>query len=129
MPGYSVAVDGGVVLTEDGSNALFVHPFTGQPFRSETAALSWNLLMLATALGCETNTQDLSKCDPLRAFATGRCSFAQPQYCKLVDRFASLTTVARKHPRAGWGESFQHKRARKPENLWGKLPPGEGWDK
>lgn len=35
----------------------------------------------------------------------------------------------RSHPRAGWEESFQHKRARKRENLWGKLPLGEGWGK
>lgn len=47
------------------------------------------------------NATDLSKCDPLRAFATGRCSFAQPQYCKLVDGFASLTRVTRRQRRAG----------------------------
>jgi hypothetical protein len=116
MPGYSVTVDGGVVRTEDGSNALLVHPFTGQPFRSETAALSWNLLMLATALGCEVNSQDLSKCDPLRAFASGRCSFAQPQFCKLVDRFASLTTVSRKHQRAGGNGSYGRR-----QFVWGGL--------
>jgi hypothetical protein len=101
MPGYDLAADGGVTRNEDGSNAPLVHPFTGQPFRSEAAALSWNLLMLATALGCEPGTGDLSKCDPLRAFAAGRCSFAQPQHCKLVSGFASLTRVTRAHRRAG----------------------------
>ena len=101
LAGYDPAVDGGVLRTEDGSGAPLLHPFTGQPFRSETAALSWNLLMLATALGCDPNNNDLSKCDPLRAFAIGRCSFAQPQYCKLVDGFASLTRVTRKDRRAG----------------------------
>ena len=33
------------------------------------------------------------------------------------------------HPRAGWEESFKKKRPRKPENLWGDLPMGAGWDK
>ena len=33
------------------------------------------------------------------------------------------------HPRAGWEESFQKKRPRRPENLWGDLPIDEGWDK
>jgi hypothetical protein len=116
MAGYDVAVDGGVVRTEDGSNAPLRHPFTGQPFRSEKVALSWNLLMLATALGCQTNATDLSKCDPLRAFATGRCSFAQPQYCKLVDGFASLTRVTRKVRRAG-GNGVYGRR----QFVWGGL--------
>ncbi len=100
-PGYDPTQDGGVLLTEDGSNVPLTHPFTGQPFASETAALSWNLLMLATALGCQVDTQDISQCDPLRAFATERCSFAQPQLCALVGGFAKLTRVTRKHRRAG----------------------------
>ncbi|HEU4430412.1 MAG TPA: hypothetical protein VFT98_16750, partial [Myxococcota bacterium] len=112
MPGHDAGVDG----TAGG----LVHPFTGQPFRSETAALSWNLLMLATALGCETNTTDLSKCDPLRAFARARCSFAQPQYCKLVDGFASLTRVTRKHRRAG-GNGLYGRR----QFVWGGLGSAE----
>ena len=33
------------------------------------------------------------------------------------------------HPRAGWEASFQKKRPRKPENLWGDLPIDEGRDK
>jgi hypothetical protein len=111
MPGYDVNVDGA-------SAAL--HPFTGQPFRSETAALSWNLLMLATALGCEVNTSDLSKCDPLRAFASGRCSFAQPQFCKLVDGFASLTRVTRKHRRAGGNGAYGRR-----QFVWGGLGSAE----
>jgi len=32
-------------------------------------------------------------------------------------------------PRAGWEASFLRKRPRKPENLWGDVPVGEGWDK
>ncbi len=116
MSGYDVAVDGGVVRTEDGSNAPLLHPFTGQPFRSETAALSWNLLMLATALGCESNGNDLSKCDPLRAFALGRCSFAQPQFCRLVDGFASLTRVTRAHRRAGGNGAYGRR-----QFVWGGL--------
>ena len=107
-PGYDAGVDG--------TAAGLVHPFTGQAFRSETAALSWNLLMLATALGCEVDTSDLSKCDPLRAFATGRCSFAQPQYCKLVDGFASLTRVTRAHRRAGGNGAYGRR-----QFVWGGL--------
>jgi hypothetical protein len=112
MPGYDPSVDG--------TSTGLVHPFTGQRFRSETAALSWNLLMLATALGCETNTRDLSKCDPLRAFASGRCSFAQPQFCRLVDGFASLTRVTRKHRRAG-GNGVYGRR----QFVWGGLGSAE----
>ena len=116
MPGYDPAVDGGIVRSEDGSGAVLVHPFTGQPFRSETAALSWNLLMLATALGCEANTTDISECDPLRAFVSGRCSFAQPQHCKLVDGLAALTRVTRAHRRAG-GNGVYGRR----QFVWGGL--------
>jgi hypothetical protein len=99
--GYDPAVDGGVVLSEDGSGGLYRHPFTGQPFASETAALSWNLLMLATVLGCEANAESLDACDPLRTFAKGRCSFAQPQRCALVGGLAGLSGVTRKLERAG----------------------------
>jgi len=112
MPGYDANVDG--------SATGMLHPFTGQPFRSESAALSWILLMLATALGCETDTNDISKCDPLRAFASGRCSFSQPQYCKLVDGFASLTRVSRRHRRAG-GNGVYGRR----QFVWGGLGSAE----
>ncbi|MBM4383135.1 MAG: hypothetical protein FJ091_07155 [Deltaproteobacteria bacterium] len=76
--------------------------------------------MLATALGCEVDTSDLSKCDPLRAFATGRCSFAQPQFCKLVDGFASLTRVTRSQRRAG-GNGVYGRR----QFVWGGLGSAE----
>jgi antitoxin component of MazEF toxin-antitoxin module len=31
-------------------------------------------------------------------------------------------------PRAGWESAFKASRPRRSENLWGELPPAEGWD-
>ena len=48
---------------------------------------------------------------------------------KLRVREQAIVIEQAPHPRAGWEESFKKKRPRKPENLWGDLPVGEGWDK
>ncbi|MGQ0750598.1 MAG: AbrB/MazE/SpoVT family DNA-binding domain-containing protein [Betaproteobacteria bacterium] len=42
---------------------------------------------------------------------------------------AILIEQAADDPRAGWEDSFRARRARKPEDLWGDLPPGEGWER
>ena len=57
-----------------------------------------------------------SKLDPLRPV-------------QLQVRERAILIEQAPHPRAGWEESFKKKRPRKPENLWGNLPMGEGWDK
>ena len=47
---------------------------------------------------------------------------------QLKVRKQSIVIQQARHPRAGWAESFRKKRPRKPENLWGALPPADNWD-
>jgi hypothetical protein len=50
-----------------------IHPFEGQVFSSELAAVSWNLLLLATSLGV------------LDPYSTTSCSLLRPELCSPPD--------------------------------------------
>jgi len=82
---YDPRVDGCVAPGPGGcesANAL-VHPYTGQQFQSELAALSFNLMMF-TAIndGFFDNTPSE---DGVRGRATnGSCNFETPQFCEAV---------------------------------------------
>ncbi|MGH8673597.1 MAG: AbrB/MazE/SpoVT family DNA-binding domain-containing protein [Burkholderiales bacterium] len=52
---------------------------------------------------------------------------SRPVQLKVLKQSIVIEQAA--HPRAGWAQSFRKKRRRKPENLWGTLPPAEHWDK
>lgn len=93
-PAYTPSVDGSIadlaIPAEFGASA-------GQPFASEMAALSFNLQLLLVALSAPTDGPPaLDQLDPNRPYAfydpaepetvedRGRCSYAQPQHCRVM---------------------------------------------
>jgi len=111
-PGFDPAVDGGVPAAVSlgfaagigpvpglGSPALgpiaFTqgHPFTGQTWRSELAALSWNLQMLLVAVSTQVSTpgaDPVAAFDPAAPYRTDGCSFVKPQLCEGVTALVGL---------------------------------------
>ena len=87
---YDVAADGTTGCAA--ASGCRRHPFTGQPFSSELAIVSWNLLMLAAGLGGIDGAVNLDTLDRAQPLALGRCSYRQPQYCALVSLLASHLT-------------------------------------
>lgn len=78
-----------------GTSARLVHPYSGRPFPSEMAALSWNFLAMLAAMstGGEAEPGRFDPANPYAHYdpndprshaAQGQCSFAQPQYCSMV---------------------------------------------
>lgn len=69
------------------------HPFTGQAWRSEMAALSWNLQTLHVLLSLPAASPELSDprygFDAANAFRSDGCSYAKPQLCSGVIYMAS----------------------------------------
>ena len=69
------------------------HPFTGQSWRSEMAALSWNLQIALVAFSLPASSPLLSDprygFDPAHAYRTTGCSYVKPQLCSGVRVFAS----------------------------------------
>jgi hypothetical protein len=74
-------------------------------FKSEMAALSWNLLQTLVAFSSATDPTDpdLDDFDPgdPASLDRGQCSFAQPQFCSSVISFLSITGAQRNSLRAG----------------------------
>jgi hypothetical protein len=88
-------------------------PATGLQFRSEMAALSWNMLMTLVAFSrapgeTDPRLPDPDQFDPLNPVRTGPglCSFVQPQYCSSVISFFSITGAQRNSVRAGGNGQF-----------------------
>jgi hypothetical protein len=107
-PGYDPRVDG----TTAGVN----HPFTGQPFRNELGAVSWNLLMGLVGLSLPArdfgategprHAPDRSDFDASDPFRAGGCSFREPQWCSAVSAFLGLSGVRRNDVRAAGNGRF-----------------------
>jgi hypothetical protein len=108
LPGCRGPHDPGYDPRADGTTRGLRHPFTGQPFRSELSALSWNLLMTATTLSTagQGGARSRFAFDALRPFRSGGCSFREPQWCSGVASFLSLTGVQRDAIRAGGNGAF-----------------------
>jgi hypothetical protein len=78
-----------------------VHPFTGQSFTNELAAVSWNLMMLASALSSAVDTDDAGAAggagtdgfDPANPFRLDGCSYVKPQLCADVRSLQNFTTA------------------------------------
>jgi hypothetical protein len=102
---YDIALDGTVCPAGTFASCRR-HPFTGQVWSSEMAVLSWNLLMLATALGATDNATSLSVLDRAQPLALGRCSFRQPQYCAFVSGLAAQARNTHSSIRAGGNGRF-----------------------
>lgn len=103
LPGARGPADAGYAPADDGTTAGLLHPFTGAAFRSETAAFSWNLLLLLAAqsraaLPAAPATDELDPALPLR---TDGCSFLVPQQCREVEAFLSVVTNERSDDPSG----------------------------
>jgi len=108
LPGCRGPDDPGYRRDRDGSTGGAVHPFTGQPWRSETAILSWNLLMALTGFSQPSDPAhpEVDEFDPERPFRRGACSLAQPQYCGTVADFWKPFRTKRNDIRAGGNGRF-----------------------
>ncbi len=111
-PGYNINVDGST-FGDDSVVAIpgqyqRVHPFTGQQWHSEMAIVSWNVLMVITALSLPEDPdhpQD-DEFAPNDPFRTNGCSFAAPNYCGNVSAYDSITGVRRNAVIAGGNGQF-----------------------
>jgi len=67
---------------------------TAQIFRSELAAVSWNMMLFLVATSCDVAKDGVStnrECfQPADAYNPERCSFAAPQFCANVKGFLGL---------------------------------------
>jgi len=88
------------------------HPFTGQPWQNEMAALSWNFqALLVTQSGSFTDAlataPDLNSAIQI-AYSTdpGACSFRQPQFCETPEAFFAVVGVERSTVSAGGNGRF-----------------------
>jgi hypothetical protein len=100
----------------DGTVAGVLQPFTGQQFRNELAAVSWNLLMGLVGLSLPArdfgdttgprHAPDRGDFDLQSPFRHGGCSFAEPEWCGSVTAFLGLTGVRRNSIRAGGNGVF-----------------------
>ncbi|HVP27881.1 MAG TPA: DUF1302 family protein [Myxococcota bacterium] len=98
-PGYNPAIDG---IPDQ------VQPFTGQPFRSEMAEVSWNFLQLLVALSAPPAGQPAgrNRFDSANQFRTDGCSFAVPQFCSNLFDFYTVTGNRRQTIDAGGNGRF-----------------------
>jgi hypothetical protein len=116
LPGCRGPGDKGYDPRIDGTVAGLLHPFTGQQFQNELAALSWNFLMGLVgfslpprAFGDRTGPrdaprpQDFDSADPFRA---GGCSFREPQWCSNVAAILRLSGTRRNDMLAGGNGTF-----------------------
>jgi hypothetical protein len=114
-----------VVLPGCALGAGLLHPFTGQPFQSEMAALSWNALMVFATLSLpdDRDGDDVAdrpqpgdpffpyrfdEFDPLRPFFRddNGCSYWNPSVCKNVASLLGLSAAQKRTVEAGGNGRF-----------------------
>jgi len=133
-PGYDPAVDGGDPSAVSigfpagigpvpalGNAALgpiaFTqgHPFTGQTWKSEMAAFSWNFQALLVAFSTSINdptapgdpgSDPALRLDPSRPYRTDGCSFVVPWKCSAVRAFWGILGTTRNNLLAGGNARF-----------------------
>jgi hypothetical protein len=105
LPGCRGPGDPGYNAVQDGTtNMLAPHPFTGQNWKSEMSALSWNFLIELVGLSglglpdAERVIDEFLASNPL---AKDRCSFAKPQLCSNVMAIYAIAHTTRRTIRAG----------------------------
>jgi hypothetical protein len=103
LPGCRGPGDPGYDPTVDGTVSGLVQPFTGQQFRSEMAAASWNVLMglVGSSPPPADGSLPINALDVNDPFRKGGCSFAQPQWCLAVAALFGTTGIQRNDIRAG----------------------------
>ncbi len=81
-----------------------------QIFRSELAALSWNMMMFLVTASCDIFEDDVAndpECfNPADAWRPDKCGFAAPQYCGNVKGFLGVGSPNRNRVEAGGNENF-----------------------
>ena len=81
-----------------------------QIFRSELAAISWNMMLFLVATSCDIMEDDIGgdpECfNPTDAYRSGKCSFAAPQFCANVKGFLGVGGPNRNRVQAGGNERF-----------------------
>ncbi|MDJ0787217.1 MAG: hypothetical protein QNK05_10460 [Myxococcota bacterium] len=124
-PGYDPRVDGSASGPAAATSIVLsptapfqrVHPFTGQPFRSEMAVLSWNFMMMLVGFsrGEELSPEgtrppvllaDDDEFDPNFPFRNDACSFAKPQFCSAFRGFWAAIATTRNTVEAGGNGQF-----------------------
>jgi len=107
LPGCRGPGDAGYDPRVDGTTTGLLHPFTGQQFKNELTALSWNVLMGIvgfSAIGDDgIQVQDF---DPDNPFRQGGCSFREPTWCSAVAAVLGLSGQQRNSIRAGGNGRF-----------------------
>jgi hypothetical protein len=88
---------------------ILTHPFTGQNFRSEMSAFSWNAVMVLvgfSGLGKPDNERLFTEFKPSDPFRTGGCSFRKPQLCDVVQSFYAILHTTRRTMRAAGNGTY-----------------------
>jgi len=109
LPGCRGPGDPGFDEDIDGSIDGLLHPFTGQQFRSEMAAASWNLLIALVGLSGLGTPEDEREFDEfLRSdpFRKDGCSLAVTNLCSNVRAIFSVANTTRSTARAGGNGEF-----------------------
>ncbi len=91
------------------------HPFTGQTWQSEMAALSWNLQSVLVAFSTasssaaapgDVGSDPTLRFNPANAYRTDGCSYVVPWKCSAVRAFWGVVAVTRNDLRAGGNGRF-----------------------
>jgi hypothetical protein len=111
LPGCRGPGDAGYDPNVDGSNTDLFHPLTGQQFKSEMAALSFNFTMGIVALSTPNAadgdpTPTVTEFDATDPFRRDGCSFALPHLCGNVSAFSAITGLQRNTIKAGGNQRF-----------------------
>jgi hypothetical protein len=113
--GYDVTVDGSPTASALVAPILGVpagttltHPFTGAPFVSEMAVVSWNYLQVLVALSTPLDPANpkINELDAQNPLRLDGCSFAKPQFCSNVQAIFSVAGQQRNEVRAGSNTRF-----------------------
>jgi hypothetical protein len=99
--------------------ADLVHPFTGQVFANEMAAVSWNLLILASSLSGRVDTDNdgdaedpdgsaigLNSFDVANPYRLDGCSYVKPYLCSSVQSLFDVSGITRASVKAGGNGRF-----------------------
>jgi hypothetical protein len=105
LPGCRGPGDSGYNIAQDGDpTKLTPHPFTGQKWRTEMSALSWNFLMELVALsglGVPEGERAIDEFKATDSLRRDGCSFAKPQLCSNVMAIYAIAHTTRRTIRAG----------------------------
>ncbi|MGI9431603.1 MAG: hypothetical protein ACR2PQ_05280, partial [Myxococcota bacterium] len=107
LPGCRGPGDSGYDPNVDGTTVGLLHPFTGQQFKTEINAASWNALMglVGFSLPGDDGIQ-IQDFDAANPFRKDGCSFATPAWCANVSEFLGTSGNQRNSIRAGGNGRF-----------------------